>query len=195
MVERIGLQLTVVDTGWPTASTIGWGSPLMLPVVVGFIVINLAMLLLKLTKTVNIDIFNYWIFLIMGSVVYAGTGNYWLSVGITFAIFVLTLLAADLTAPYLQKNYNLKGISFPHLTCIAYVPFGIACNYIIDKIPLIIKSISIRKVLIKNSAFLASLLPWGSYWDCCWPSWRDMTFPRPFHWPLRFQPPCCCCLK
>ncbi|VEB05583.1 PTS system protein [Klebsiella pneumoniae] len=40
MVERIGLQLTVVDTGWPTASTIGWGSPLMLPVVVGFIVIN-----------------------------------------------------------------------------------------------------------------------------------------------------------
>ncbi|VEB05582.1 PTS system protein [Klebsiella pneumoniae] len=35
------------------------------------------MLLLKLTKTVNIDIFNYWIFLIMGSVVYAGTGNYW----------------------------------------------------------------------------------------------------------------------
>ncbi|MCJ6330495.1 PTS galactitol transporter subunit IIC [Klebsiella pneumoniae] len=139
MVERIGLQLTVVDTGWPTASTIGWGSPLMLPVVVGFIVINLAMLLLKLTKTVNIDIFNYWIFLIMGSVVYAGTGNYWLSVGITFAIFVLTLLAADLTAPYLQKNYNLKGISFPHLTCIAYVPFGIACNYIIEKTPLINK--------------------------------------------------------
>ena len=33
MVERIGLHLTVVDTGWPTASTIGWGSPLMLPVV------------------------------------------------------------------------------------------------------------------------------------------------------------------
>lgn len=103
MVERIGLHLTVVDTGWPTASTIGWGSPLMLPVVVGFIVINIAMLLLKLTKTVNIDIFNYWIFLIMGSVVYAGTGNYWLSVGITFGIFILTLLAADLTAPYLQK--------------------------------------------------------------------------------------------
>ncbi len=56
-LERIGLQLTVVDTGWPTASTIGWGSPLMLPVVVGFIVINLAMLLLKLTKTVNIRYF------------------------------------------------------------------------------------------------------------------------------------------
>ncbi|TOM59401.1 PTS galactitol transporter subunit IIC, partial [Vibrio parahaemolyticus] len=35
----------------------------------------------------------------------------------------------------LQRNYNLKGISFPHLTCIMYVPFGIATNYIIEKIP------------------------------------------------------------
>lgn len=139
MVERIGLHLTVVDTGWPTASTIGWGSPLMLPVVVGFIIINLAMLLLKITKTVNIDIFNYWIFLLVGSVVYAGTGNYWLSVGITFGIFILTLLAADFTAPYLQKNYHLKGISFPHLTCICYVPFAMVCNYLIDKTPLIRK--------------------------------------------------------
>ncbi|MGF6559742.1 PTS galactitol transporter subunit IIC [Erwinia aphidicola] len=139
MVERIGLHLTVVDTGWPTASTIGWGSPLMLPVVVGFIIINLAMLLLKITKTVNIDIFNYWIFLLVGSVVYAGTGNYWLAVGITFGIFILTLLAADVTAPYLQKNYHLKGISFPHLTCICYVPFAMACNYLIDKTPLIRK--------------------------------------------------------
>lgn len=139
MVERIGLHLTVVDTGWPTASTIGWGSPLMLPVVVGFIIINLAMLLLKITKTVNIDIFNYWIFLLVGSVIYAGTGNYWLAVGMTFGIFILTLLAADFTAPYLQKNYNLKGISFPHLTCICYVPFAMVCNYLIDKTPLIRK--------------------------------------------------------
>jgi len=139
MVERIGLHLTVVDTGWPTASTIGWGSPLMLPVVVGFIIINLAMLLLKITKTVNIDIFNYWIFLLVGSVVYAGTGNYWLAVGMTFGIFILTLLAADFTAPYLQKNYNLKGISFPHLTCICYVPFAMVCNYLIVKTPLIRK--------------------------------------------------------
>ena len=135
MVEKMGLNLTVVDTGWPTASTIGWGSPIMLPVVIGFIVINLLMVVLKLTKTINIDIFNYWIFLLVGSVVYAGTDNYWLAIGITFAIFILTLIAADFTAPYLQRNYNLQGISFPHLTCIMYVPFGILTNYIIEKIP------------------------------------------------------------
>lgn len=135
MVEKMGLNLTVVDTGWPTASTIGWGSPIMVPVVLGFIAINLVMVLFKLTKTINIDIFNYWIFLLVDSVVYAGTESYWLSIGITYVIFIATLVAADITAPYLQRNYNLQGISFPHLTCIMYVPFGIVTNYIIEKIP------------------------------------------------------------
>ena len=40
MVARMGLHLTVVDTGWPTASTIGWGTPIMPIIVIGFLVIN-----------------------------------------------------------------------------------------------------------------------------------------------------------
>ncbi len=114
MVERIGLQLTVVDTGWPTASTIGWGTPLMLPVVVGFIVINLAMLLLKLTKTVNIDIFNYWIFLIMGSVVYAGTEITGFR-SVLHSLFCVDAIGGRFNGAVFTKNYNLKGISFPIL--------------------------------------------------------------------------------
>ena len=29
MVNRLGLHLTTVDVGWPTASTVGWGTPIM----------------------------------------------------------------------------------------------------------------------------------------------------------------------
>ncbi|MFT9242135.1 MAG: PTS transporter subunit IIC, partial [Bifidobacterium aquikefiri] len=59
MVNRLGMHLTVVDVGWPTASTIGWGTPIMAAVVVGFLIINAIMVVLKLTKTVDVDIFNY----------------------------------------------------------------------------------------------------------------------------------------
>lgn len=138
MVERMGLHLTVVDTGWPTASTIGWGTPIMPALVVGFLIINALMLVFKLTKTVDIDIFNYWIFLLLGAVVYAASGNFWVSAIITWIIFGLTLVVADLTAPWIQRQYsslNLKGISFPHLTCLAWVPFGIATNWIVERIP------------------------------------------------------------
>ncbi|MCI1858801.1 MAG: PTS galactitol transporter subunit IIC [Sporolactobacillus sp.] len=135
MVERVGLNLTVVDLGWPTASTIGWGSPIMPVVIIGFLAINLVLLLLNMTKTVDIDIFNYWIFLLVGANIYAATHHFWLSVVITWCAFVVILIVADLTAPYVQKQYNLEGISFPHLTCIAWIPFGIATNWIVEKTP------------------------------------------------------------
>ena len=111
MVARMGLHLTVVDTGWPTASTIGWGTPIMPIIVIGFLVINAVMLVLNLTKTVDIDIFNYWIFLLLAAVVYAASHSFWVAALTTWIIFALTL------------------------TCLAWVPFGIATNWVIERIP------------------------------------------------------------
>ncbi|BDR53366.1 PTS galactitol transporter subunit IIC [Bombiscardovia nodaiensis] len=135
MVNRLGLHLTVVDVGWPTASTIGWGTPIMVATVVGFLAINALMLVAKLTKTVDVDIFNYWIFLQVGATVFAVTKNFWFSVILTWVVFAIVLKVADIAAPYIQKQYNLKGISFPHLAGLAWTPFAIAINWIIDRIP------------------------------------------------------------
>ena len=135
MVNRLGLHLTTVDVGWPTASTVGWGTPIMVATVVGFLVINAIMVFCKLTKTIDVDIFNYWIFLQVGALVYAVTGNFWFAVIFTWVIFAIVLKVADLTAPYIQKEYNLEGISSPHLAGLAWSPLAIAVNWIIDKIP------------------------------------------------------------
>lgn len=135
MVERLGLNLTVVDVGWPTASTIGWGTPIMVAAVIGFLIINAVMIVLKFTKTIDVDIFNYWIFLQTGAVMYAVTGNFWVSVIFTWVLFAIVLKVADWTAPYIQKEYNLEGISFPHMAGLAWSPLAIAVNWIIDRIP------------------------------------------------------------
>ena len=135
MVNRLGLHLTTVDVGWPTASTVGWGTPIMVATVVGFLVINAIMVFCKLTKTIDVDIFNYWIFLQVGALVYAVTSNFWFAVIFTWVIFAIVLKVADLTAPYIQKEYNLEGIAFPHLAGLAWSPLAIAVNWIIDKIP------------------------------------------------------------
>ncbi len=138
MVARLGLHLTVTDVGWATASTIGWGSPIMPIAVIGFLIINAILLVLNVTKTVGIDIFNFWIFLLLGAVIYAGTGNFWIAIVATWVIYAITLVVADFTQPIIQKQFpkkDLKGISFPHLTCIAWIPFGIVSDWIIEKIP------------------------------------------------------------
>lgn len=135
MVDRLGLHLTVLDVGWGTASTIGWGSPLVPVVVVAFLALNLLLLVLKITKTVDIDIFNYWIFLLVGAVAYAASGSFWIGVASCVVAFILALIGGDLIAPFVQKQYDLKGISFPHFTCLNFVPFGIAVNWLIERIP------------------------------------------------------------
>lgn len=135
MVKRFGMNLTVVDPGWPVGSTIGWGSPIVPIVVFGALAINVILLVLNLTKTVNIDIFNYWHFLLTGGVIYAVTGSVMIGSAGSLIHFLITLFIADKTAPKIQESFNLKGVSFAHATSAIYVPIGIAVNWIIEKIP------------------------------------------------------------
>lgn len=135
MVKRFGMNLTVVDPGWPVGSTIGWGSPIVPIVVFGALAINVILLVLNLTKTVNIDIFNYWHFLLTGGVIYAVTGSVMIGSAGSLIHFLITLFIADKTAPKIQESFNLKGVSFAHATSAIYVPIGIAVNWIIERIP------------------------------------------------------------
>ncbi|MED3728686.1 PTS galactitol transporter subunit IIC [Priestia filamentosa] len=135
MVQRFNLNLTVVDPGWPVGATIGWGTPIVPFIVFGAIILNVVLLLLKLTKTVNIDIFNYWHFMLTGGVVYAVTNSIVISVVSALLHFLIAIIIADLTAKRIQEQYNLKGVSFAHATSAIYVPIGIVMNWIIERIP------------------------------------------------------------
>ena len=60
MVERFGLNLTTIDVGWPAAAAISYGTllgSLAIPIGIG---INLLLLFLGLTKTLMVDMWNFW---------------------------------------------------------------------------------------------------------------------------------------
>ena len=135
MVTRFHLKLTVLDVGWPTASQIAWSSSLVPFVVIGAIAIDILMLVLNLTKIVNLDIFNFWLLLMPGCMIYATTGNMVVSIATSLILFVLALKVGDWTAPKIQECYDMKGVAFPHATCSAYVPVGIIVNFLIEKTP------------------------------------------------------------
>ena len=75
MVERTGINLPVVDLGWPPLSAITWGSPIAPFVIPLTILINVAMLALNKTRTVDVDMWNYWHFALAGTLVYYSTGS------------------------------------------------------------------------------------------------------------------------
>ncbi|MBM3126453.1 MAG: PTS sugar transporter subunit IIC [Chloroflexi bacterium] len=135
MVTNLNIQRDVVDVGWPSAAAIAFGSNVGLWVIPIAILVNIVLLLSRLTKTLNIDIWNYWHFAFIGSMVVVVTGNlaYGLVAAAIAAAFALFL--ADWTAKASQSFYNLPGISIPHLTTAPSVPFAIVTNWIVDRIP------------------------------------------------------------
>ncbi|CAI9388218.1 PTS system galactitol-specific EIIC component [Bacillus sp. T2.9-1] len=77
MVQNFGLNLHVLDVGWPAAAAIAFGSKVGALIIPVCLVVNIVMLLTRTTQTVNIDIWNYWHFAFTGSIVAVLTDSFW----------------------------------------------------------------------------------------------------------------------
>ena len=69
------LQLGVFDMGWPAAAAVAYNTAvgaLIIPICLG---VNFLMLITKTTRTVNIDLWNYWHSAFIGAVAYLHGGH------------------------------------------------------------------------------------------------------------------------
>ncbi|AMO30870.1 MULTISPECIES: PTS galactitol transporter subunit IIC [Lactiplantibacillus] len=135
MVKRFGFHLTIIDAGWPAVSAGTWAQPIsaiMIPII---LVVNVGLILLNLTKTLDIDIWNYWHMIAAAATAYVVTKNWWFAIlcGIIYEIAVLII--ADKTAPKVAEFYGLDGISFPTGSAAAYGLLGIPIGWVVSKIP------------------------------------------------------------
>ncbi|NPV75248.1 MAG: PTS galactitol transporter subunit IIC [Anaerolineae bacterium] len=134
-VANTGIQLDVSDLGVFTLLTATWGSPIAIWFIPVGLLVNLLFLALKLTKTLDADILNYWTWGITAVVVYTLTGSVWLAL-LFFALNeILILFIADRTAPIVAEHYGIEGTSVPHGNAGLWPPVGIAMNWVIEKIP------------------------------------------------------------
>jgi PTS system galactitol-specific IIC component len=135
MVERTGLNLTIIDVGWPAAAAISFASKVGALIIPLGLAINIVMLLTRTTRTVNIDIWNYWHFAFTGALVSAATNSLVLGLIASAIDMIIVMVLADLTGPNVEKFNGLPGVSLPHGFSAAYVPIAIVINKIIDMIP------------------------------------------------------------
>ena len=135
MVERTGINLPVVDLGWPPLSAITWGSPIAPFVIPLTMLINVIMIAIKQTRTVDVDMWNYWHFALAGTLVYYSTGSFWLGILASAVIAIIVFKLADWAAPMGAEYFGLEGISLPTVSSITFFPIGLIGNKIIDMIP------------------------------------------------------------
>lgn len=122
LVERFGLNLTTIDTGWGTAAGLAFSTSIGAFIIPFILIVNIAMLTLRATKTMNIDIWNYWHYAFSGATVYLLTNNIIYGFIAAAAHCIISLIIADRTAEMVQKEMGLPGISIPQGYAVSTVP-------------------------------------------------------------------------
>lgn len=135
LVEHAGINLPVIDLGWPPLAAIAWASPIAPFVVPLTVIINVLMLTVNWTKTVDIDLWNFWHFAFVGALVYSSTGSFVYGLIIAGVTAIITFILADWCAPMVQKYFELPGISLPTLSAVIFFPIGVLGNMILNKVP------------------------------------------------------------
>lgn len=136
VVEIYGLELQVFDMGWPAAAAVAYNTSVgafIIPVCLG---VNILMILTKTTRTVNIDLWNYWHFAFIGAVVYFASDSILWGFFAAIICYIITLISADYTAKKFQHFYEgMEGISIPQPFCAGFLPFAVGINKLLDMIP------------------------------------------------------------
>lgn len=135
MSERFGLELSVVDIGWQGAAPMAWASPVAAAAIPIAVLVNVVMILLKLTKTVNIDIWNIWHMTFTGAIAYTVTGSFAIGVLGVVVHAAITYKLGDLLAPLMHDYFGLNGLTVPHGGGSCMAPIAYVVEDIMDKIP------------------------------------------------------------
>jgi len=130
-----GFNFPVLDVGWPPLAAITWGSPIAPVSIPLIIVINVIMIATNTTKTVYIDMWNFWHLALMGALVLSVTDNFFLGLLAVTVITVYNIKTADWTAPHVEREEGIKGLTISPISVVGLVPFSVTMDYLYNKIP------------------------------------------------------------
>lgn len=135
MSQNFGISMNIIDIGWPGSSPMTWASKIALVAIPVAIVVNLIMLALKLTRVVNIDIWNIWHFAFTGAIVNIATDSYMLGIAGVAIHAAFAYKLGDWFAPTANRYFGLEGIAMCHGTTGWFSPIAVFVDIMIDKIP------------------------------------------------------------
>ena len=135
LATNMGIEKSFVDVNWADAG-IAWGWPGVAGLIVSLLVINILMVVLKLTKTLWTDVWSYWHGSALAGFVWALTGgNVVLGIAAGVLYLVLGGLMSDLTAKKYQEFNDMPGIGVPCGTTVQASLFAMPVVWLLDRIP------------------------------------------------------------
>src|SRR5699024_10481112 len=111
--------------------------------------VNILLLSTGLTRTLNVDIWNYWHCAFTGSLVYGVSGDFFLGIFTMIVHVLFIFFCADLMAKDVERFYGFQHITFPHAASAPSYLFAIPLYNLCDRL-LIIKNMNINEKTLKN---------------------------------------------
>ncbi|MBN2049150.1 MAG: PTS galactitol transporter subunit IIC [Spirochaetales bacterium] len=135
MVARWGFEFPVLDVGWVPLAAITWSSPVAPLSILLVMFVNILMLLLGVTKTIYIDIWNYWHFALIGALIFGTSENMFLALLSVLLIAVYTIKNGDWAAPFVKRETGLTGVTISPVSVVGLLPFAVTMEALYDRIP------------------------------------------------------------
>src|SRR5580692_5937998 len=97
--EVLGLKLDILDVGWPMGAAVSFASPIAAALIPAVLALNVVLVVTKVTRTVDVDIWNYWHFIYTGALIHAATGSTMFAIIGACLCATIIFKLADWTAP------------------------------------------------------------------------------------------------
>lgn len=134
--EALGSGYDVLEIGFAALGGAAWTVPFAVFAIPAIALVNLLLIRLKITKVLNVDIWNFMHFLVPGALAYALFDSALVGFLVTLTLSVITLFFAQWLAPKWGEFFGLEGTTCTTLAFAAWVfPITFVLNRIIDKIP------------------------------------------------------------
>ncbi|WEV40137.1 PTS transporter subunit IIC [Lactobacillus sp. ESL0681] len=98
-VKHTGIHMDMQDMGWAPLATITWGSPYTLFYLLVLIILNVVLLVLNKTNTLDVDIFDVWHLAFVGLFCVSVGAPLWLSTLLVLFIGTMKIINSDLMKP------------------------------------------------------------------------------------------------
>lgn len=134
--KALGSGYDALEVGFAALGAASWTVPFAVLVIPSIIIVNLILVRLKITKVLNVDIWNFMHFLVPGALAYALSGNVIIGFLVALACGVVALFFAQWLAPKWGEFFGLEGTTCTTLAFCAWVyPLTYGINKVIDMIP------------------------------------------------------------
>lgn len=98
-IENTGVELSITDVGWAPLATITWGSPLTLYFLLVLVILNIIMLMLNKTNTLDVDIFDVWHLAVTAIIARYLGANLFMTTLFVLVVGALKIINSDLMKP------------------------------------------------------------------------------------------------